>query len=60
MSLWTAITGSNDTRTGQQRRAAANRKADRDGHAEMDRYPSSQSTTAWHNPPPRRAWWRSN
>jgi hypothetical protein len=59
MSLWTALTGNNDTRTGQQRRAKANRKADRAGHAEMDRYPSNRSTTAWHSSPPRRSLWRS-
>lgn len=46
--------------SGQQRRAAANRKADRAGQAAMDRYPSSRSTTAWHTSPPRRSWWRSS
>jgi hypothetical protein len=59
MSFWTAITGNNDTRTGQQRRAEANRKAARAGEAAMARYPSSQSTTAWHKNPAPRAWWRS-
>ncbi|WP_153472200.1 hypothetical protein [Streptomyces kaniharaensis] len=52
--------GKKDERSGQQRRAEANRRADRAGRAAMDRYPSSRSTTAWHPSTTPRAWWRSS
>ncbi|MFI9163448.1 hypothetical protein [Kitasatospora aureofaciens] len=48
-----------DTRSGQQRRAAAVRDADRAGHAAIDAR-SSRRRTAVETNPPARAWWRSS
>jgi hypothetical protein len=48
-----------DTRSGQQRRAAAVRDADRKGHAAMEAR-SPRRRTAVETNPPVRAWWRSS
>lgn len=44
--------------SGQQRRADANRKADRAGQAAMSR--SRRSGTDWNPSTTARAWWRSS
>ncbi|MET9618891.1 hypothetical protein [Kitasatospora indigofera] len=44
--------------SGQQRRAKANRAADRAGHAAMDA--KVRRTSALQSSPPTRAWWRSS
>ncbi|MET8544115.1 hypothetical protein ABZW03_26215 [Kitasatospora sp. NPDC004799] len=46
--------------SGQQRRAADVRRADREGQRQIDSHRTSQSTTAWHRAPAARAWWRSS
>ncbi|MFD8708162.1 hypothetical protein ACFV1W_37225 [Kitasatospora sp. NPDC059648] len=48
-----------DTRSGQQRRAAAVRDADRAGHAAVIARASRRRTAVETNPPAR-AWWRSS
>ncbi|MGW3183849.1 hypothetical protein ACWDD9_31730 [Kitasatospora sp. NPDC001119] len=46
--------------SGQQRRAAAVRDADREGQRQIDSHRTSRSTTAWHTAPAPRSWWRSS
>jgi len=60
MGLWSAITGTGDTRSGQQRRAAAVREADRAGRAAIESHRHNRSTTAWASNKTGRAWWRSS
>ncbi|MFG2919638.1 hypothetical protein ACGF0D_43070 [Kitasatospora sp. NPDC048298] len=48
-----------DTRSGQQRRAAAIREADRAGHAAINSRAPRRRTAVETNPPAR-AWWRSS
>ncbi|MFE4514203.1 hypothetical protein ACFRMQ_08420 [Kitasatospora sp. NPDC056783] len=50
----------NQPQSGQQRRAAAVRDADREGQRQIDAHPTSRSITAWHRDPAPRAWWRSS
>ncbi|GAA2129885.1 hypothetical protein GCM10009760_01650 [Kitasatospora kazusensis] len=45
-------------KTPQQRRADANRAADRTGHAAINARPENRPTTPKPGPAPR-AWWRS-
>ncbi|MFD7829183.1 hypothetical protein [Kitasatospora sp. NPDC059803] len=49
---------SQQPQSGQQRRAAAVREADRAGHAQMDA--KIRRRTAIETTPPARAWWRSS
>lgn len=58
MSFLSKITGSSDTRTGQQRRASAVRDADRAGHAAMNA--KVRRRTAAESHPAPRAWWKSS
>ncbi|MFG2903680.1 hypothetical protein ACGF13_01240 [Kitasatospora sp. NPDC048286] len=51
---------SQQPQTGQQRRAAAVRRADREGQRQIDSLRTSKSTTAWHSAPAPRSWWRSS
>lgn len=51
---------SQQPKSGQQRRAADVRRADRDGQRQIDSHRTSQSTTAWHRTPAPCAWWRSS
>ncbi|MGW7446081.1 hypothetical protein [Kitasatospora sp. NPDC054795] len=46
--------------SGQQRRAAAVRDADREGQRQIDALRTSRSITAWHRAPAARSWWRSS
>jgi hypothetical protein len=60
MGLWSNLTGNSDTRSGQQRRAAAVRAADRAGHAADNARAENRSTTNWAANKTGRAWWRSS
>lgn len=60
MGLWSTLTGNTDNRSGQQRRAADNRAADRAGRRQIDSHRTSKSTTAWNPDRTGRRWWQSS
>lgn len=57
---WFSSSSDKPQQSGQQRRAKANRAADRAGQAAIGKLRTSQSTTNWHTAPAPRSWWRSS